>query len=351
MANTSVDYAVNERAQYFLKVLIEHYIRDGQPVGSRTLARDSGMNLSPATIRNVMSDLEEAGLITSPHTSAGRVPTVSGYRFFVDFLVSLRPLKKSEVQQMQQQIAVGADGKALAARASAALSDLTHMAGLVMIPRREQILFRQIEFVPLSGSRILVILVTSDGEVQNRVIESAKRFSESQLTQAQNFLTANYGGQDLESMRAGLLKEMQSTRKQMDEVMTQAMELAGLVLNDSDDSDGDFVLSGQTNLMGFHDLSDMTMLKHLFDSFAEKRQILHLLDHCMDADGVQIFIGEESDYEPFDNCTLVTAPYETDGGVAGVLGVVGPTRMDYNKVIPIVDVTAKLLSMALKSKY
>jgi len=348
MANTSVDYAVNERAQYFLKVLIEHYIRDGQPVGSRTLARDSGMNLSPATIRNVMSDLEEAGLITSPHTSAGRVPTVSGYRFFVDFLVSLRPLKKSEVQQMQQQIAVGADGRALAARASAALSDLTHMAGLVMIPRREQILFRQIEFVPLSGSRILVILVTSDGEVQNRVIESAKRFSASQLTQAQNFLTANYGGQDLESMRAGLLKEMQSTRKQMDEVMTQAMELAGLVLNNPDDSDGDFVLSGQTNLMGFHDLSDMTMLKHLFDSFAEKRQILHLLDHCMDADGVQIFIGEESDYEPFDNCTLVTAPYETDGSVAGVLGVVGPTRMDYNKVIPIVDVTAKLLSMALK---
>lgn len=350
MANTSVDYAVNERAQYFLKVLVEHYIRDGQPVGSRTLARDSGMNLSPATIRNVMSDLEEAGLITSPHTSAGRVPTVSGYRFFVDFLVSLRPLKKSEVQQMQQQIAVGSDGKALAARASAALSDLTHMAGLVMIPRREQILFRQIEFVPLSGSRILVILVTSDGEVQNRVIESAKHFSESQLTQAQNFLTANYGGQDLESMRAGLLKEMQSTRKQMDEVMTQAIELAGLVLNNSDDSDGDFVLSGQTNLMGFHDLSDMTMLKHLFDSFAEKRQILHLLDHCMDAEGVQIFIGEESDYEPFDNCTLVTAPYETDGSVAGVLGVVGPTRMDYNKVIPIVDVTAKLLSMALKTQ-
>jgi heat-inducible transcriptional repressor len=350
MANTSVDYAVNERAQYFLKVLIEHYIRDGQPVGSRTLARDSGMNLSPATIRNVMSDLEEAGLITSPHTSAGRVPTVSGYRFFVDFLVSLRPLEKSEVQQMQQQIAAGADGKALATRASAALSNLTRMAGLVMIPRREQILFRQIEFVQLSGSRILVILVTSDGEVQNRVIESAIRFSESQLTQAQNFLTANYGGQDLQSMRAGLLKEMQSTRKQMDEVMTQAIELAGLVLNNNDDPDGDFVLSGQTNLMGFHDLSDMTMLKHLFDSFAEKRQILHLLDHCMDAEGVQVFIGEESDYEPFDNCTLVTAPYETDGSVAGVLGVIGPTRMDYNKVIPIVDVTAKLLSMALKTQ-
>ncbi|MEN8213345.1 MAG: heat-inducible transcriptional repressor HrcA [Pseudomonadota bacterium] len=349
MGRDPVDIAVNERAQYCLKVLIERYIRDGQPVGSRTLARDSGMKLSPATIRNVMSDLEEAGLIASPHTSAGRVPTVSGYRFFVDFLVSLRPLDKSEVQQMQQQIAVGSDSRALVSRASSALSDLTRMAGLVMVPRREQVLFRQIEFVPLSDSRILVILVTSDGEVQNRVIETAKRFSESQLIQAQNFLTSNYGGRDLESMRAGLLKEMQSTRKRMDEVMAQAMELAGLVLN-NEKSEGDFVLSGQTNLMGFHDLSDMTLLKHLFDSFAEKREILHLLDHCMDAEGVQIFIGEESHYEPFDNLTLVTAPYETDGRAAGVLGVVGPTRMDYNKVIPIVDVTAKLLSMALKRK-
>jgi heat-inducible transcriptional repressor len=349
MGNASADYGVNERAQYFLKVLIERYIRDGQPVGSRTLARDSGMKLSPATIRNVMSDLEEAGLIVSPHTSAGRVPTISGYRFFVDYLVSLRPLEHFEMQQVQQQIGTGTDSKALVMRTSNALSDLTHMAGLVMVPRRERVLFRHIEFVQLSGNRILVILVTSDGEVQNRVIETAKPFSESQLIRAQNFLTTNYGGKDLQSMRAALLDEMESTRKQMDEAMTQAMELAGLMLN-GDESSGDFVLSGQTNLMGFQDLSDMATLKHLFDSFAEKRQILHLLDHCMDAEGVQIYIGEESDYEPFDNCTLVTAPYETDGKIAGVLGVVGPTRMDYNKVIPIVDVTAKLLSLALKNK-
>ncbi|MGD8555928.1 MAG: heat-inducible transcriptional repressor HrcA [Chromatiales bacterium] len=350
MSNTSFDNIVNERSQYFLKVLIERYIREGQPIGSRTLSRDSGLNLSPATIRNVMADLEDAGLIISPHTSAGRVPTISGYRFFVDYLVSLSPPGKSELEQMREQLMGDVDSKALVEKASSALSELTHMAGLVMIPRHEHVLLKQIEFVPLSETRILVILVTSDGEVQNRVIETGKQFSQSDLVQAQNFLNANYGGQKLETMRTRIIDDMEKTRKQMDAVMAQALTLAGQVLG-VDREEGDFVLSGQTNLMGFNELSDLERLRHLFDSFAEKRQILHLLDRCMEAEGVQIFIGEESGYEPFDTCSLITAPYENDEGeVAGVLGVVGPTRMDYNKVIPIVDVTARLLSNALKQR-
>ena len=350
MSNTSHENIVNERSQHFLKVLIERYIREGLPVGSRTLSRDSGMSLSPATIRNVMADLEDAGLIVSPHTSAGRVPTISGYRFFVDYLVSLTPPGESELEQMRRQLMADVDSKALLEKASSALSELTHMAGLVMIPRHEHVLFKQIEFVPLSETRILVILVTSDGEVQNRVIETGKKFSQSDLVQAQNYLNANYGGEKLETMRTRIVEDLEKTRQQMDAVMQQALNLAGQVLG-SDRKERDFVLSGQTNLMGFNELSDLERLRHLFDSFAEKRHILHLLDRCMAADGVQIFIGEESDYEPFDSCSLITAPYENDDGeVAGVLGVVGPTRMDYNKVIPIVDVTAKLLSNALKQR-
>ena len=224
------------------------------------------------------------------------------------------------------------------------------IAGVVMVPKHNQVKVKQIEFVPLSETRILVILVTSDGEVQNRVIETGKKFSQSDLVQAQNYLNANYGGEKLETMRTRIVEDLEKTRQQMDAVMQQALNLAGQVLG-SDRKERDFVLSGQTNLMGFNELSDLERLRHLFDSFAEKRHILHLLDRCMAADGVQIFIGEESDYEPFDSCSLITAPYENDDGeVAGVLGVVGPTRMDYNKVIPIVDVTAKLLSNALKQR-
>lgn len=346
---SAVNTEINERAQHFLKVLVERYIQDGQPVGSRTLARDSGMNLSPATIRNVMSDLEELGLITSPHTSAGRVPTVTGYRFFLDFLVTLKQPEDKLMAQMREQLTSHAGKQELVESTSNALSNLTHLAGLVMIPKRERVLFRQIEFLPLSANRILVILISSDGEVQNRVIETSHSFSESELIQFANYLNRHYAGEQLETMRSRLLQDMEATRNEMDAVMANALSLADQFLT-ADRKRGDYVVSGQTNLMGYDDLTDVDRLKRLFDSFAEKRQMLHLLDRCMAADGVQIFIGEESEYDPLDTCSLVTSSYKVDGEVAGVLGVIGPTRMAYDKVIPIVDVTAKLLSVALKKR-
>ena len=344
-----IDKSVNERAQHFLKVLIERYIRDGQPVGSRTLARDAGMDLSPATIRNVMSDLEEVGLVRSPHTSAGRVPTNSGYRFFVDFLLTLRPVEEQDVERLRDRIAAEKDPKALIDVASRALSSLTSMAGLVTVPRRDRILFRQIEFLRLSGNRILVILVTSDGEVQNRVIETGVTFTESQLTEAGNYINAHFSSLDLEQMRGRVLQELQETRSRMDGIMSRALEMAGQVL-DGQGPDEDMVVSGQTNLMGFAELAQMERLRQLFDLFAEKRHILHLLDRSLEAEGVQIFIGDESGYEPFEECSIVTAPYEVDGQVKGVLGVVGPARMAYDKVIPIVDVTARLVSSILNQR-
>ena len=349
MTVSAQEMGLNERAQQLLKVLVERYIRDGQPVGSRTLARDTSMQFSPATIRNVMADLEDLGFISSPHTSAGRVPTISGYRFFVDFLVTLQQPGDSLVADMRHKLSERTDQKALVEGVSNALSDITHLAGLVMIPKRERVLFRQIEFVPLSANRVLVILISSDGEVQNRVIETAQTFSESELVAAANYLNRHFAGEQLETMRERLLAALDATRSEMDAAMKQALELAGQVLA-AKQQNGDYVVSGQTNLMGYHDLTDVERLRRLFESFAEKRQILHLLDRCMDADGVQIFIGEESQYAPFDSCSLVTSPYEVDGEVAGVLGVIGPTRMAYNKVIPIVDITAKLLSRALKKR-
>ncbi len=349
MTVSAQEHGLNERAQQLLKVLIERYIRDGQPVGSRTLARDSGMQFSPATIRNVMSDLEDLGFITAPHTSAGRVPTISGYRFFVDFLVTLQQPGDILMKDMRQKLHGRVDQKELVESVSNALSDMTRMAGLVMIPKSERLLFRQIEFVPLSANRVLVILISSEGEVHNRVIETAQPFSESELIESANYLNRHYAGEQLETMRERLLAALDETRNEMDAAMKKALELAGQVLSAKQDN-GDYVVSGQTNLMGYHDLTDVERLRRLFDSFAEKRQILHLLDRCMVADGVQIFIGQESQYDPLDSCSLVTSPYEVDGDVAGVLGVIGPTRMDYNKVIPIVDITAKLLSLALKKR-
>ena len=345
----SLESSVNERAQHFLKVLIQRYIRDGQPVGSRTLARDAGMELSPATIRNVMADLEDVGLVRSPHTSAGRVPTVSGYRFFVDFLLTLKAPDPVEIERLYHRIAGEQDRRTLIDVASRALSSLTQMAGVVTVPRRDQVLFRQIEFLRLSERRVLVILVTDDGEVQNRVIETRAEFSPAKLQEAANYLNENYSGLDLPAMRERVLGEMQETRARMDLLMARALEMAGQVL-EGQEPEEDMVVAGQTNLMGFAELAQMDRLRQLFDSFSEKRGVLHLLDRSLEAEGVQIFIGDESGYGPFEECSLITAPYEVDGRVAGVLGVVGPTRMAYDKVIPIVDVTAKLLSTVLNQR-
>jgi len=340
---------VNERAQHFLKVLIERYIREGLPVGSRTLARDAGYDLSPATIRNVMSDLEELGLVNSPHTSAGRAPTSSGYRIFVDSLLTLKPLEQMEIGALESQILANVDPRNLVQSASSLLSNMTHMAGVVMMPRHKQVAYRQIEFLPLSGNRVLTILVTSEGEVHNKIIETTSTYSPSQLEQAANFLNQTYAGKALETIRVNLLSDLENTRQSMNELMADALNIANKVF-DVSESEGDYVLAGQTNLMDFDELGNIENMRKLFDVFSEKTQILHLLDRAMNAEGVQIFIGEESGYDPLGNCSVVTASYQLENQVAGVLGVIGPTRMAYDRVIPIVDITAKLLGRALKHR-
>jgi len=328
---------------------VERYIHDGQPVGSRVLSKDFDLKLSPATIRNVMADLEDLGLIHSPHTSAGRVPTVNGYRFFVDTLLTVKPLHEQELDRLHQ----GLDKRKnddLLGMASKLLSDTTQMAGVVTLPRKELVCLRHIEFLALSNTRVLVIFVTNEHEVHNRIIHTSKKFSATELQQAANYLTSVYAGKSLASVRAAVLKEMQEDQQRMNQSMLDAVSMAQLAFNKDENKEEDYVLSGQTNLMGFAELSDMDRLKSLFDAFSQKRGIIHLLDKCLAADGVQIYIGEESGYRAFDHCSLVTSSYTVNDEVVGVLGVIGPTRMAYERIIPFVDVTAKLLGAALNTK-
>ena len=339
---------LNERSQQLLKTLVERYIHDGQPVGSRVLSKDSDLNLSPATIRNVMADLEDLGLIHSPHTSAGRVPTVSGYRFFVDTLLSVKPLQEQELDLLNAGL-TNQEDEDVVGMASRLLSETTHMAGVVTLPRQELVCLRHIEFLPLSNTRVLVIFVTNEHEVHNRIIHTAKKFSAAELQQAANYLTSLYTGQSLAAVREAVVQEMQADQQRASQSMLDAVSMAQLAFN-NDDQREDYILSGETNLMGFSELSDMDCLKNLFDAFSQKRGIIHLLDKCLAADGVQIYIGEESGYQAFDHCSLVTSPYSVNDEVVGVLGVIGPTRMAYEKIIPYVDVTAKLLGAALNTR-
>ncbi len=340
---------LSDRAQTLLKLLIERYIDEGQPVGSRALSRDTGLNLSPATIRNVMADLEEMGLVNSPHTSAGRVPTVKGYRLFIDALLTVKPLERELIQNLWDDFESLEDPQELLETASQLLARLTRMVGLVTLPRRQQIAFRHIEFLPLSQGRVLVILVTDDQEVHNRIIRPRKPFTPSQLQQAANYLNAHLRGKRLTEMRATLIKELKATGERMTSEMTSVMEMTQTMLG-PESLDEDFVLAGQVNLMGFSELSNHDQLRVLFEAFEEKRDLIHLLDQCIGAEGVQIYIGEESGYRPFDQCSLVTRAYEVDDRVLGVLGVIGPTRMHYDRVIPLVDITGKLLGTALNQK-
>jgi len=340
---------LNERSQQLLKTLVERYIHDGQPVGSRVLSKDSDLKLSPATIRNVMADLEDLGLIHSPHTSAGRVPTVNGYRLFVDTLLTVKPLHEQELDRLHKGLDKREDDDLLS-MASKLLSDTTQMAGVVTLPRKELVCLRHIEFLPLSNTRVLVIFVTNEHEVHNRIIHTSKKFSAAELLQAANYLTSIYSGKSLASVRAAVLKEMQEDQQRMNQSMLDAVSMAQLAFNKDESKEEDYVLSGQTNLMGFSELSDMDRLKGLFDAFSQKRGIIHLLDKCLAADGVQIYIGEESGYQAFDHCSLVTSSYAVNDEVVGVLGVIGPTRMAYERIIPFVDVTAKLLGAALNTK-
>jgi heat-inducible transcriptional repressor len=345
---TETTHEISERAQHMLRVLIDRYIRDGQPVGSRTLARELGLNLSPATIRNVMSDLEEIGYIRSPHTSAGRVPTVQGYRFFVDTLLRIEPLDILSVEELRAEFDVEMAPKELIEAASKLLSGITHLAGVVTLPKHEHAIFRRVEFLPLSEKRVLAILVTSKGEVQNRIIATERQCGASELQQASNYLNELFTGKDLAAVRDTLLHEMQEARFTMNSMMIAAMRMADQILEQNRNED--VVIAGQTNLMEFQELCDIDRLRNLFDAFNKKREILHLLDQCIHGEGIQIFIGEESGYQTLDECSMVTAPYQVDGRIVGVLGVIGPTRMAYDRVIPIVDATARLLGAALKQK-
>jgi heat-inducible transcriptional repressor len=346
--NVLSESGVSERAQHFLKVLIEHYIRDGNPVGSRTLAKEAGVDLSPATIRNVMADLEDLGLVSSPHTSAGRVPTVLGFRMFIDSLLTIQDLNAREVERIRNNL-IGNDGPSkMLMSASQLLSGITHMAGVVTVPKRDLAVFRQIEFLPLSERRVLAILITENGEVHNRILHTHRDFNRSELDQAANFLNHSFKGLEMQAVRQRMLDELEEARERFDQGVTQALQMGGEVVN-STDVEEDCVIAGQTNLMEFADLVSLDQLRKLFDAFTEKREILHLLDQFQHAQGVQIFIGDESGYQLLNGCSVVTAPYHVDDKVVGVLGVIGPTRMNYQRVIPIVDVTAKILGAALKS--
>jgi len=338
--------ALNERAQLLLKTLVERYIADGQPVGSRALSKFSGLDLSPASIRNVMADLEEMGFIASPHTSAGRVPTSRGYRFFVDTLLTVKPLDRVEINQLEGQLQVENTHK-LVSSASHMLSELTHFAGVVVTPRRSGG-FRHIEFLKLAEKRILLILVTAEGDVQNRIIQTDKSFTPAELVEAANLLNQKFAGCSFEEIRRRIHAELKQLREDMTQLMSAALAVGDQAVNDSAE---DVVISGEVNLLGIDDLSsNMVKLRDLFNLFEHRTTLLQLLDVSSRAQGVQIFIGNEAGLQPLDECSVVTAPYEVDGKVVGTVGVIGPTRMAYERVIPIVDITAKLLSSALTQR-
>ncbi|MEQ8289850.1 MAG: heat-inducible transcriptional repressor HrcA [Gammaproteobacteria bacterium] len=341
---------LSERSLRLFKVLVEHFIEDGQPVGSRTLAKDSDLNLSPATIRNVMADLEDLGLLQSPHTSAGRVPTAKGYRLFVDNLLRINNLQSAEVEQIARGLAPDGDLSELMKRTSNMLSDITRLAGVVMLPRTSKSILQHIEFISLSANKILVIMIVNDREIQNRIIDTAKSYSASELQQVSNYLNELFAGKELTQVRKSIIDEMQKMKDEVNSLMQTAIEVAQHAFSTNESVREDLLFSGQTNLMDVAELCNVDKLKKLFETFNQKRDILHLLEQAINAKGIQIFIGEESGYDVFDNCSVVTSPYEVDGEILGVLGVIGPTRMQYDRVIPIVDITAKMLGVALNSK-
>jgi heat-inducible transcriptional repressor len=335
---------LDKRAQILLKTLIERYIAEGQPVGSRTLSKYSGLDLSPATIRNVMADLEELGFIASPHTSAGRVPTPLGYRFFVDTLLVIKPLESNARSRLEGELHPDNPQRVIQA-ASQLLSQLTQFAGVVMTPRRRAVTFRHIEFLKLSEKRMLLIVVTPDGDVQNRILFTERDFSPAQLTEAANYINQNYSGQSFEDVRARLQGELRELRQDLITLMSTALEAGSQALSEGA---SDYVVSGERNLLTVQDLSqDVNRLKQLLELFERKSSLLQILDHSLRGQGVQIFIGGESGVAAPDDVAVVTKPYSVDGEVVGTVGVIGPTRMAYERVIPIVDVTAKLLSSAL----
>ncbi|MEW5839242.1 MAG: heat-inducible transcriptional repressor HrcA [Pseudomonadota bacterium] len=342
---------LSERAQHLLKILVERYIEEGVPVGSRTLAQSlaqsTTLSLSPASVRNVMADLEDLGLIHAPHTSAGRVPTVQGYRLFINRLLTCRPLENEEQTRLEQGLQQARGSRQqLLETASHMLTQLTGFTGLVTLPKREASSILQVELIPLSSQRILAILVMSDGEVQNRVLPASRAYSAQELHQLAAQLTERLAGQDPQLARTLLLSEMDALRSDLNNLMQQA-----ILLTEQSESAADLLVSGQSRLLALDEISNRSRMQSLFAAFESKRELLHLLDHSQRADGVQIFIGAESGYAPLEECSLITAPYREDGRedgrIVGYLGIIGPTRMSYDQIIPRVDMTARLLGMAL----
>lgn len=341
--------SLNARSEQLLKSLIEKYIADGAPVGSRTLAKQSKLNISPATVRNIMADLEDMGLIQSPHTSAGRIPTHAGYRMFVDSLIKVRPVELAAEERLRLQLGRDADPGELVTRASGMISQITHLAGVVMVPRLDdENRFKQIEFISLSKKKLLVILVTGSGRVLNRVIEVDRVYSPSELVESANHFNDLYGGSSLQEVKNALLREIQADSETMQKGLRLAAEVAEQMFRE-DENDG-VVVSGEANLMDMPEMGDVQKLRKVFDLFNTKRDLLDLLDRSMKAGGVNIFIGKESGYEGLDDCSVVTAPYSVDDQIVGTIGVVGPTRMAYDRIIPVVDITARLISNALSSE-
>jgi len=340
------DSGISGRAQILLKALVERHIRDGQPVGSKTLMEEAGLPVSAATIRNVLCDLEERGFLHSPHTSAGRVPTAQGYRLFVDSLLQVRPLANEDVCALQAELNPDRSSTELVQSASSLLSSITSQAGVVTVPRQKAQQLRQVEFLPLSGDRVLVILVVNEREVQNKIIHTRRPYSAIELHDAAVMVNQRFAGQPLNTVQAQIVREMREARSQIDSYMQATLDLASKAL-EQDGQQEECLVAGEARLLGNATAEELGRLRELFEAFEQKKDLLHLLERCSSAEGIQIFIGEEAGYETFDDYSVVTAPYTDGVRTLGVLGVIGPTRMSYERVIPIVDITARMLSSAL----
>tara|TARA_B110000003_G_scaffold274097_1_gene313199 strand:+ start:412 stop:1422 length:1011 start_codon:yes stop_codon:yes gene_type:complete len=334
---------LDTRAQTLLKTLITHHISDGNPVGSKTLSSSSNLDLSPATIRNIMKDLEDAGFVSSPHTSAGRIPTNKGYRLFVDSLVTVQSLNDFEISSLQKQLVLS-DKKHLMNSAANTLSELTKFAGVVMIPKAKKLQYKHIEFLSLSEKRVLVIIVTDDGNVQNRVLYTKHNYDKEKLVEASNYFNKEFSGFSMEGAKKKLLNDLKNMKGDISDLMSSA-----IVTSTNESDDDHLIMSGQAKLLETAELSqNVASIKKILEIFEKKSALLNLLESSHNADGIQIFIGEESGYQALDECSVITAPYEADGEILGMLGVIGPTRMAYERVIPIVDITAKLLGKSIK---
>lgn len=338
---------ISKRAESLLKHLVSVYLREGMPVGSKTLTQAGITTLSPASVRKILSDLEEQGYLVSPHTSSGRIPTSMGLRYFVDSLQSFHALDSVDLATFQQKLHPNQPTDDLLTTTSNVLSELTHMVGIVSLPKLEQLILKHVEFLPLPDNKILVILVLNEAVVQNRIIVVDRSYTPSELTQISNFLMCHFAGRDLQEVRRELVHQLQSDRIEMDSLMQAVVDIAAKTFK-ADKPSPDYKLAGQQNLLTHASQITMDHLQKIFNAFTEKQQILEILDKCLHSDGVQLYIGEESGYDALNEYSIVTSRYSVDGKLVGVLGVIGPTRMPYSKIIPIVDLTAKMLSTALE---